>query len=167
MDQKQTYRTVMLTTDGSELASAAIPHAAYLAALAGGRVVVVAVVDSEEELLLEGRSSGWVDIGRGLDPAEAQAAVSAERAEAAHYLEHVQRALDTAGAGTVALRTVEGSPGPAIVQAAEDLNCDVIVMSTHGRSGLRRALIGSVADHVVRHAHRPVLLVRAGDLPPG
>jgi nucleotide-binding universal stress UspA family protein len=55
----------------------------------------------------------------------------------------------------------EGKPGPRIVAIAEEEECDLIVMSTHGRSGIRRALLGSVASYVVNHVgNAAVLLVR-------
>jgi universal stress protein A len=53
-----------------------------------------------------------------------------------------------------------GKPAEAIIQAAEDLDVDLIVMATHGRSGVARLFLGSVAEHVVRGAQRPVLSVR-------
>ncbi len=56
---------------------------------------------------------------------------------------------------------VLGVADDEIVKAARDLRCDVIVMGTHGRSGLRHALIGSVAERVVRHAPCTVMVVRA------
>jgi nucleotide-binding universal stress UspA family protein len=55
----------------------------------------------------------------------------------------------------------EGDPAAAIVRVAAEKNCDLIVMGTQGRSGLRRLLEGSVAEHVVRWAHCPVLVVKA------
>ncbi len=55
----------------------------------------------------------------------------------------------------------EGKPGPRIVEVSENEGCDLIVMSTHGRSGFRRALLGSVASYVVNHVEdAAVLLVR-------
>lgn len=53
-----------------------------------------------------------------------------------------------------------GSPGIQIVKLAKNLPADIIVISTHGRSGLKHVLLGSVAEHVVRHAPCPVLVVR-------
>ncbi len=58
-----------------------------------------------------------------------------------------------------------GPPGEVICWLAEDQACDLIVMGTHGRSGLLHLLLGSVAEHVVRHARRPVIIVR--DVPEG
>jgi nucleotide-binding universal stress UspA family protein len=56
---------------------------------------------------------------------------------------------------------LEGSPRPVIVESAVELQCQMIIMGTHGRSGLTQLLLGSVADHVVRHSKVPVLTVRA------
>jgi nucleotide-binding universal stress UspA family protein len=55
----------------------------------------------------------------------------------------------------------EGSPRPLIVESAVELQCQMIVMGTHGRSGLAHLLMGSVAEYVVRHSKVPVLTVRA------
>jgi len=54
----------------------------------------------------------------------------------------------------------EGSPRPVIVEAAVELHCQIIVMGTHGRSGLAHLLLGSVAEYVVRYSKVPVLTVR-------
>jgi nucleotide-binding universal stress UspA family protein len=54
----------------------------------------------------------------------------------------------------------EGKPGEEIVAFAKERNCDLIVMGTHGRTGLERALLGSVAEQVVRAAPCPVLTLR-------
>ncbi len=56
----------------------------------------------------------------------------------------------------------EGEPGEAIVAAADAETADIIVVGSHGRSGVSRFLIGSVSDYVVRHAHCPVMVVRGG-----
>jgi glycine betaine transporter len=54
----------------------------------------------------------------------------------------------------------EGVPFPQIVRAAKRLRCDLIVLATHGRTGLAHAIMGSVAENVIRHAPCPVLTVR-------
>ena len=63
-------------------------------------------------------------------------------------------------------RIVEGPPGPTIVEEVHENSCDLIVMATHGRSGIRRAVLGSVADYVVGNATDvQVLLVRPANPP--
>ena len=64
------------------------------------------------------------------------------------------------GARRVETTSLEGIPWNAIVKLAREGQADLVVMSTHGRTGLRHALVGSVAERVVRHAPCPVLVVR-------
>lgn len=61
---------------------------------------------------------------------------------------------------SVETRLIVGAPGPSIVAAAKDCSADLIVMGTHGRTGMLRVLMGSVAEHVLRHAPCPVLSVK-------
>ena len=56
-----------------------------------------------------------------------------------------------------------GKPAETIIQAAEDFDVDLIVMATHGRTGVTRLFLGSVAEHVVRTSSRPVLTIRPKD----
>lgn len=77
----------------------------------------------------------------------------------------MKRALDAhAGAG-VPMRSLirQGTTWRTILDVSKELACDMIVMGTHGRQGLPRALLGSVAEKIVRSADVPVLTVRAGD----
>ncbi|HEY3821497.1 MAG TPA: universal stress protein [Polyangiaceae bacterium] len=82
-----------------------------------------------------------------------------------------RKALDAAVAarrgGPVELDTLlrEGEAWEAIVTAADEIDADLIVVGTHGRHGLARALLGSVAEHVVRTSHRPVLTLSAATPP--
>ena len=154
------YRRIMLTSDGSELARAAVPHAVALAAVGGATVLLVAVTDSLEELRAEGVPTGWLDLGGALSSERLNAAVDEQRRLAEEHLEALRGELAEAGVTAVEPHVVSGSAGEAIVDATAELNCDLVVMATHGRSGLGRALLGSVADHVVHHARCPVLLIR-------
>lgn len=60
----------------------------------------------------------------------------------------------------VETRLIVGSPGPSIIEAANEVQADLIVMGTHGRKGLIRVLMGSVAEYVLRHAACPVLAIK-------
>ena len=94
---------------------------------------------------------------------ELTAAEAEQHATANAHLASLHDALEGAGAPAVEEHIVSGAAAGAIVEAAAALECDAIVMATHGRGGLGRALLGSVADHVARHARCAVLLVRPVD----
>jgi nucleotide-binding universal stress UspA family protein len=75
--------------------------------------------------------------------------------------EYVETHLQASG-DTVETRVVEDSPAPAILAIAESIDADLIVMGTHGHTGWRRALLGSIAEKVVHHTDRPVLCIPPG-----
>ena len=135
------YGTILVPLDGSHLAERALPYARRLAAASGSRLVLLWVL----------RAPGAAAAG---DPLREVA----PRREAAAYLQGIAGQQGPTPVETVVL---EGDAAPAIVDAAARAGAGLIVMSTHGRSGLGRWLYGSVADAVVRHAGVPVLLVPA------
>ena len=98
-------------------------------------------------------------VGAAVEESIATDVTDQERAAAALVLAAAAEELRAHGA-TVETRIVDGLAGEEIVRFAGDERCDVVVMATHGRSGLRRAVLGSVAEHVVRHLESvPVMLV--------
>ena len=80
-------------------------------------------------------------------------------AETLAYMQSVRSRLQKAGFRTSFL-ICQGPVAETILQTASENGADVIVMSTHGRSGMKRWLLGSVADRVVTHSDRPVMLIR-------
>jgi nucleotide-binding universal stress UspA family protein len=157
------YRRIMLTSDGSQLAAAALPHAVALAEGSDATIVLVAAIDSRQELLAEGVSTGWLDLGGELAEEDLAEADAEQRATANAHLASLHDALERAGMPAVEEHIVTGAATEAIVDAVAALECDALVMATHGRGGLGRTLLGSVADHVARHAPCAVLLVRPVD----
>ncbi|MCC6236658.1 MAG: universal stress protein [Dehalococcoidia bacterium] len=155
------YRTILLTNDGSEIARAATPHAVQLASMVpDATIVCVTVIDTVAQLLAQATPSGWGYDGGRIAVESAEAAVAAERADADATLTTLKASLEAQGVKNVRTAIIEGHAGTAIVDAATAEHADIVVMATHGRGGLGRAVLGSVADHVVRHAPCPVLLVR-------
>ena len=130
------YQRIMVPLDGSELAQTALPHAAELCRGLGATLVLLHVRDSR------------------------QGSPEASR----RFLEYTRRQQAHSG---VAIEIVmrQGPVAEAIVRAAEDEKIDVVVMATHGRSGLQRVVYGSVAEQVLRSSTRPVLLVRVPGAP--
>jgi nucleotide-binding universal stress UspA family protein len=137
---------LLLATDLSPASSAATEQAFELAAQLGAPLLVVSVIDPGQLRLPGGRFGQRVD------------QVRAQRELVAQDLVERGRRIGV----MVTFLIWEGDPGESIVEAARAERADLIVVGSHGRSGVGRALIGSVSDHVVRHAPCPVLVVRQG-----
>jgi len=155
------YKKILLTHDGSDLAGAAVRHAAGIAKAMGAEVVVLQVVDSVSQLMAQMTTGTIEPLPAGPLTAEiAQESVSGQHDLAEQNLGGVRDALKEQGVEQVSMVVVEGRPEDAIVQAQQELGCDLVVISTHGRTGFRRAMMGSVADHVIRNTPgAPVLVV--------
>jgi len=151
------FGCALLPVDGSEASLAAV-ETAVRAVAPEGEILVCSVIPSVEALLT-GIAASTPDSRAAIELAEHSQA--ARRGEAEGFLEVAVRRIEGAGGRVRDRQVLAGEPGPAILRAASDAGCDVIVMATNGRSGWRRAILGSVADFVVRHAEQvPVLLVR-------
>ncbi|MCU0268448.1 MAG: universal stress protein [Acidimicrobiales bacterium] len=138
-------------TDGSELAVAAL--GAGLALLpAEVPVVLVTVVAEPDPALVTG--SGHA--GGVLSPQDYARERAEAHAQGKAVLDAAARAL---GRHDAQHRVLEGSAGTAICALAEELDARAVVLGSRGRGGLRRAVLGSVSDHVVRRAPCPVLVV--------
>lgn len=146
--------TVLAPTDLSEVGNAAVPHAYALLRATGGVVELCFV----RERMLPTPAYAY-ELPARLTPAERGA------------IETELRALVPAEAEGLGITTHVsiidgGKPAEVLVAAAERLNVDAISIGSHGRSGVARAILGSVAEAVVRHARQPVLVVPARRLTP-
>lgn len=144
------YRALLVPLDGSAHAEQALPLAHRLARATAADLILLHAVPTPDDLTLanHGYSAGWDD---------KHLAKLNSRAEA--YLQ-AKASLHAAGGAPVRTLVRVGHAGEQIVAAAREANADLIVMATHGLTGLRRLWLGSVATYVVRHSHQPVLLVR-------
>jgi nucleotide-binding universal stress UspA family protein len=150
------YRHIVVPLDGSEMAEQALPHAEALARLTGAPLHLVRVIDP----------AGLGLIGNVVLHADAlalQLLLEEERSAARDYLERIERGVRDRQ-HTV---SVEYRQGPAADELLAIMQPgDLLVMATHGRGGLARWFLGSVAEAVVRRASVPVLLVRASPSAP-
>jgi universal stress protein A len=137
-------QTILFPTDFSRQAESAFDVACALAREGRARVVVLHV--ERPPLTTLGGTGGVPPLPSEYD---------LERAR--EHLYHIQ--APEAGIA-VEHRLEHGDPEAVILAVAEEIGADLIVMGTHGRTGLRRLLMGSVAEHIVRHAPCPVLTVR-------
>lgn len=143
---------VLLCTDGSDLSVQALAAGMVLLD-AETHFTVVTVADTPDETLLTGSGfAGGVISPEQFDRDRAAAGEGARSIVAA-----TATALGLEGADS---RIIQGEPGPAICRLASEVSAAGIVIGSRGRGGLKRAVLGSVSDHVVRHAPCPVLVTR-------
>lgn len=145
------YDDIVIPTDGSDVSTNAIGEALTLAELAGGTIHAVYVLDPS---VVTGGPLEDLTIDTGLEAVLEELEHEGEQA-----LDELRRAAETEGVEvTAAVR--EGTPSVQIVEYAEAVDADVVVMGTHGRKGVSRALLGSTAEHVIRNADMPVMTIR-------
>jgi nucleotide-binding universal stress UspA family protein len=151
------FSTIVVPLDGSDTAAQALPVAKAMAQRFGSRLHLVQVVDTGSASLALGANAAS---GAMTDPAAITGEVDSRVEIAKGYLSAVVDQLAEEGI-TADYAVHDGPVGNDIIEAAASTGADLIVMCSHGRTGLRRLVFGSVADHVVRNAPMPVLVVRA------
>jgi nucleotide-binding universal stress UspA family protein len=157
------YQRILVPVDGSELAAGAIPHAEAIATLAKAQVVLIQVIPTTAMLVSETASAspglGLPTVDPFVSSAQFDSMEDTIVGEAKKTLETAAAALR---ASSLQVDTVifQGAPSDGILTYANEHKIDLIVMATHGRTGLSRALFGSVAESVLHRAPCPVLLVR-------
>ena len=142
------FRSILVPLDGSPLAEQALPLASSIAERGGGKLRLILV----HEMAIA-----------PLDPGAGKLFVSIElasRKSERGYLRGFQAKLRKGGTRLSSVVTLTGKAGPELAQYVRELDIDLVVMATHGRGGIRRAWLGSVADHLIRTLEIPVLLVR-------
>lgn len=146
------YERILIPTDGSEVAEAAVDQAVDIASKYGAEIHALYVADTDAiAYSLGAEQVDRIRQGNFKDMTELR-----EKAEAA--TEYVRQRADEHG-----LEVVEhhagGQPHRMIADYADDHDVDLIVMGSHGRAGVRRALLGSVTERTLRSTHIPVLVV--------
>ena len=144
-----TFDKILIPLDGSRFAEAALPKAMDL-------------VGNNPDATLILLRAAEARTFPGVDPIDAQVSVLQEAEE---YLETVAARLRKDGVSGVKTSVWYGAAAPAILEAARMANPDLIMMSTHGRSGIGRLIAGSVAESVVRGTQTPIFLIRVEDPP--
>ncbi|MEW5959210.1 MAG: universal stress protein [Chloroflexota bacterium] len=143
------YTNILVPLDGSTFAETALPHVSALAAKFGCKVTLVIIFETPQIYQFIDKTDGVLDDIH-------QAAIR----QASDYLEGVKANL-TAEGHSVEIKVIEGGHvAGLILEAIEESGADLVVMSTHGRSGLDRWRFGSVAQRVARHSPVPVVLIR-------
>lgn len=147
------YKHILIPTDGSELATKGLEQGLALAKALQASVTIVTVTElwSAYELAIEARSGKHNPVERF----EKEASETATR-----VLEAAAAKASAAGVSAKTIHIPDMHPAEGIIQAATDNGCDVIVMSSHGRRGMRRFILGSQTAEVVTQTAIPVLVIR-------
>lgn len=144
---------IIVSTDGSQRCLHSVQ--AGLALLPpGDPVVIVTVAESTDAALLTG--TGFA--GGTVSPEEFDALERAATQGGHEVLDATAEALGLADAEKVLLR---GEPGSAVIRLAEERDAKAIVLGSRGHGGFRRAFLGSVSDHIIRHSPCPVIVTHA------
>ncbi len=158
------YTHILIPLDGSELAEQVLPHVQALAEKFNPTITLLRAVMPPTPVIAP------MPVGMSMTPPVAfypvgdmAETLDAERQSATDYLTSVAERLSNAGF-QVTHEVTEGHIATLIIERASALGVDLVAMTTHGRSGLERVILGSVADEVVRRSNCPILLVRASEV---
>lgn len=146
------YKRILVATDGSKLSQKAVDHALNLADLCGAEVVALKVVPRYPQSYFEG--------GVALAAAEVGRIEKQWLQEAQDVVNAVKAAGQKRELKVKAMTAKSDLVSDAIISAAKRSKCDLIVMASHGRRGLKRLLLGSETTQVLTHSHTPVLVLR-------
>lgn len=142
------FERILVCLDGSDLAEEILPYATEIGRRFGSRLVLLEVTTAP---------SAVVEPLTGYYAQTSSSEVLRSEDEASAYLEGIATRLQERGLD-VDFLTLPGSPGAAIVDYAHGNQIDLVVLGTHGRSGLRRLVLGSIADYVLKRSGLPVLV---------
>ncbi len=146
---------ILVSLDGSKAGEAALPYVEELLSKLSpevkAEVTLLQVVSSQSHYVVAGDESVPIPY--------TEQEMEQIKGKARDYLSRVGESLKSKGA-TLEIKVGVGDAAEEIIKTADEINVDIIAMSTHGRSGISRWAFGSVTDKVLRGGNRPVLVVR-------
>lgn len=146
------YKRILIATDGSTLSQKAVSSGIELAALTGAQIVAIKVVPRYPVSYFEGGMAVSV---------EDVAKVEKQWSDGAQtVVDGVKTEAEASGVNAMAVTIKSDFVAEAIIAAAKEHKCDLIVMASHGRRGIKGLLLGSETQHVLTHSHVPVLVLR-------
>lgn len=147
------YNHILVPTDGSDVAQKGVDHALSLAKVLQAKVTIIVATERFPYYVSGG--FGWVAL-----PIDVEGYDATQKEFADRHLKRVKDAADKIGVAADILHVENANPADAIVEAAVANGCSLIVMSSHGRRGVGRLLLGSQTNSVLTHSPVPVLVVR-------
>jgi nucleotide-binding universal stress UspA family protein len=146
------YQRVLVATDGSKLSAKAVDAAVQWASVCGASLVALTVVPRYPQSYFEG--------GAAVSAGEVSRVESMWAEHAQKRLEKVRAQATKEGVGCKTVTVSSDLVAEAIISASKKHKCDLIIMASHGRKGIKRLLLGSETQHVLTHSTVPVLVLR-------
>ncbi len=146
------YQRILIATDGSTLSRKAVDSGIELAELTGAQIVILKVVPRYPVSYFEGGIALSVNNVANIEKQWSEAAQTVVSA--------VKTKAEAKGVKAKAVTHTSDLVAESIISVAKKNKCDLIVMASHGRRGLKRILMGSETMHVLTHSHIPVLILR-------
>ena len=150
------YGNILLSTDGSDVAKTGVKHGIALAKALNAKATVITVTERLPAEILSAHASGWIPSQEMVDRFNA-----ACKERAGKVLDEARAMAEQIGISAELLHIPECEhPATAIIETAKSRGCDLIVMGSHGRRGLRKLVLGSQTSEVLADGSVPVLVVR-------
>ena len=148
------YANILLSTDGSDVARKGVKHGIALAKALNAKVTVVTVTEPLPIYLGTGFDSGWIPSKEEIDSFDA-----ARKKFAGKVLDEARAMAEQTGISVEILHVPNAHPATTIIETAKSKGCDLIVMGSHGRRGLKKLFLGSQTSEVLVGGSVPVLVV--------
>jgi nucleotide-binding universal stress UspA family protein len=152
MQENMMYKRILVATDGSALSKKAVSHALELAQLSGAELIALKVTPRYPQ--------NYFDGGLVLPPDDVSKIEKQWATQAQAELEKIVKSAKSKGVNAKPVVMKSDIVSDAIIAAAKKNKCELIVMSSHGRKGIKRLLLGSETQQVLTHSHIPVLVLR-------
>ena len=149
------YTNILMSTDGSDVATKGVKHGIALAKALNAKATVITVTEPLAVDYGSGHAGGWVPSQEEFDRFDA-----ACKERAGKVLNEARAMAEQIGISAELLHIPNAHPASAIIETANSRGCDLIVMGSHGRRGLRKLFLGSQTSEVLANGSVPVLVVR-------
>jgi nucleotide-binding universal stress UspA family protein len=150
----QMYANILLSTDGSDVAKKGVNHGIGLAKALNAKVTVITVTEPFPVDYGSGHASGWIPTQQEVDSYNA-----AWKERAGKVLDEARAMAEQIGMSVELWHVPNAHPATTIIETAKSRGCDLIVMGSHGRRGLRKLFLGSQTSEVLADGSVPVLVV--------
>jgi nucleotide-binding universal stress UspA family protein len=150
----QMYANILLSTDGSDVARKGVKHGIGLAKALNAKVTVITVTEPLPVDYGSGHAPGWTPSREEFDSFEA-----ACKERASEVLDEARAMAEKMEISVELLHVPNAHPATAIIETAKSRGCDLVVMGSHGRRGLRKLFLGSQTSEVLADGSVPVLVV--------